>query len=508
MKSDGELMDILNAYDLTGSYRAAAELCGCSHHTVKRAVDDRAAGLAPAVRRARLIDDYLPHIEGWVQDTHGKIRADKAHEKLVALGYTGNERTTRRAVAEVKAQWRVGNTRVHRPWVTEPGLWVQYDFGDGPVVDGRKVVLLVAWLAWCRYRVVIALHDRTAPSVFAGLDRVFRILGGAPSYVLTDNEKTVTTGHIAGVPVRNRQAVSFGRYYGVTVLTCEPADPATKGGVENAVKLAKADIVPTDTNLLDAYGSFADVVAACEQFMGEVNDREHRTTGRRPIEMLAAERTRLHPIPDLPHTTGLGVTRQVPRNTPMISFDHCQYSVPAMLLGQSVWVRHHPATDEVIVCALDDGGPAEVARHRRTTRGTPAIDDAHFPDHEPKIPGDYRIRARNADDHAFLAIGEGAGLWLKEAAAVGTERMREKMRHAVSLAALHTTSDVDWALGHAAVHGRFATGDLDSILAAKDLDPTRHQASENTSLAQGTKGWNMLGNNTIDGTDLDEEETR
>ena len=44
MKSDGELMEILNAYDLTGSYRAAAELCGCSHHTVKKAVEDRNAG--------------------------------------------------------------------------------------------------------------------------------------------------------------------------------------------------------------------------------------------------------------------------------------------------------------------------------------------------------------------------------------------------------------------------------------------------------------------------------
>ncbi|MFT7024400.1 MAG: hypothetical protein ACJA07_003513, partial [Rhodococcus sp. (in: high G+C Gram-positive bacteria)] len=39
MKSDGELMDMLNAYDLTGSFRAAAELCGCSHHTVKKAVE-------------------------------------------------------------------------------------------------------------------------------------------------------------------------------------------------------------------------------------------------------------------------------------------------------------------------------------------------------------------------------------------------------------------------------------------------------------------------------------
>ncbi len=29
-------MEILEAYDLTGSARAAAELAGCSHHTVTR----------------------------------------------------------------------------------------------------------------------------------------------------------------------------------------------------------------------------------------------------------------------------------------------------------------------------------------------------------------------------------------------------------------------------------------------------------------------------------------
>lgn len=29
-------MEILEAFDLTGSYRAAAELAGCDHHTVAR----------------------------------------------------------------------------------------------------------------------------------------------------------------------------------------------------------------------------------------------------------------------------------------------------------------------------------------------------------------------------------------------------------------------------------------------------------------------------------------
>src|SRR5215207_7556033 len=214
LKSDGEIMEILAAYDLTGSQRSAAELTGCSHHTVAAHVAARDAGrpVGVAVRRPRVTDPFLEKIEEWVDASKAKIHADKVHEKLILLGYAGSERSTRRVVAELKGAYRLGHARVHRPWVTEPGMWLQYDFGDGPKVVGVATVLFVAWLAWCRFRVVIALPDRTQRSVIAALDRTFRILGGAPTYVLTDNEKTVTVEHVAGVPVRNREAVSFGRH--------------------------------------------------------------------------------------------------------------------------------------------------------------------------------------------------------------------------------------------------------------------------------------------------------
>ena len=44
MKSDGEIKEILAAYDLTGSLRAAAALSGCSHHTAQKHVAARDAG--------------------------------------------------------------------------------------------------------------------------------------------------------------------------------------------------------------------------------------------------------------------------------------------------------------------------------------------------------------------------------------------------------------------------------------------------------------------------------
>jgi len=497
MKVDVEIMEILAAYDLTGSLRATAELTGCSHHTVARHVAARDAGqpIAEPAYRGRVTDPFLPKIEEWIEASLGKIRADKAHDKLLPLGYEGSERSTRRAVAQVRAAYRLGHVRVHRPWITEPGMWLQYDFGDGPVIEGKKTVLFVAWLAWSRFRVVIALRDRTAPTVFAALDRTFRIIGGAPTYVLTDNEKTVTVSHIAGVPVRNQQTVDFARYYGITVLTCQPADPATKGGSESSVKIAKADIVPKDTNLRPEYASFAEVEAACDLFMDEVNNREHRVTRRKPAAMLDEEYPRLHRIPQAAHTVSFGLSRSVPDNTPMVTFENGQYSVPSYLLGARVFVRSHGVGAEELVIVVHQGidGPVEVARHPRARPGSPSIDDAHFPDHREKVPGDYAIKARSAGEAEFLGIGAGARAWLLEAAAAGTTRMNVKMADAVARAKISGIIPVDEALGEAATYGRFATGDLASILGASNSRAPIHRADEATSLAQGTIGWAAIG---------------
>ena len=147
-----------------------------------------------------VIDPFLPKLEELVDRSKGKIRADVAHDKITAMGYRGSERTTRRAVAGIKAAWQAGRRRVHRPWVPEPGMWAQYDFGDGPLIGQVKTTLFCWWLAWSRFRVVLPLLDKTWPSVAAAIDVALRRAGGVPAYLLTDNEKTVTVEHVAGIP--------------------------------------------------------------------------------------------------------------------------------------------------------------------------------------------------------------------------------------------------------------------------------------------------------------------
>ena len=66
-----------------GSLRAAADLAGCSHHTVARVVAERdAGGAAPRICRPRLVDEFLPKIDEWVEESKGKIRGDVAYDKL------------------------------------------------------------------------------------------------------------------------------------------------------------------------------------------------------------------------------------------------------------------------------------------------------------------------------------------------------------------------------------------------------------------------------------------
>ena len=120
----------------------------------------------------------------------------------------------RRAVGEAKVHFNHGNHRVYRPWIPEPGMWAQWDWGEGPRIGGRRTNLFCAWLAWSRHRVVIPTWDRTLPTVIGCLDRAMRVWGGVQTYWLTDNEQTVSIDHVAGIAVRNPALVAAAALWG------------------------------------------------------------------------------------------------------------------------------------------------------------------------------------------------------------------------------------------------------------------------------------------------------
>jgi hypothetical protein len=223
--------------------------------------------------------------------------------------------------------------------------------------------------------------------------------------------------------------------------------------------------------------------------MDKVNTRPHRATRRPPADMLEEERQHLHRLPEQAFTVVFGESRRVSWSS-TISFHAGIYSVPHTLNDAEVWVRVEG--DEIVITHIDPRlGAREVARHQLTTPGTPRIADEHYP---PRPPGPLgrQPKPTNPAETEFLAIGQGARMWLLEAAAGGTARVKVKMADAVTLARLHGHDRVDWALGHAATHARFAEGDLAAILAANPPGQRRH-ADEVHSMQPSTKAWDRFG---------------
>src|ERR1700747_758306 len=98
--------------------------------------------------------------------------------------------------------------------------------------------------------------------------------------------------------------------------------------------------------------------------------------------MLAEEHEHLHRLPRLPHTICFGQTRKVNWQS-TISVGGAIYSVPHELVDERVWVRI--ADSGLVVVPVDaPAGPREVARHRLTTPGRPALREEHYP---PKPAG-------------------------------------------------------------------------------------------------------------------------
>jgi hypothetical protein len=288
--------------------------------------------------------------------------------------------------------------------------------------------------------------------------------------------------------------VAAGRHYGLVIETCVPYDPESKGGSESTVKIAKADLVPTDANLLGEYPTFAALAASCDSFGAQVNARPHAETRRPPAEMLAEERARMHVLPVEAFTAALGETRLV-RDDRTIRWGPVRYSLPKCWIGHEVWCR--VAGEELVVVGRAPAGLVEIHRHALSTPGRPVILDEHYPDYPPGNGRKVRP-SRPGDDaeRAFSVLGDGTERWLREACATGVVRVRSKMARAVELAALVGAAPVDRALGMAVLAGRFDDGDLVSIvehLGRHDAVADLACADEVYSAQPGTAAWGSFG---------------
>lgn len=454
-------MDVVAAFRDVGTYRGAAAICGVDPKTVKRKVLAHEAGELDdqRARRAsvpRNIDVVRALVAQRVDKTKTKVTAKRLLVEARAEGYAGSARNFRRLVAEEKTRWRAANGRQRRPAVWAPGETLVIDWGTLP----GGIHMFCAVLAWSRVRFVRFARDETAATTFAMLAECFEVLGGVPAKVLADRMGCLKAGTVVGVVIPTPDYVRFATHYGFSPDFCAPADPASKGIVENLVGYAKRDVAAPGVEAdLGAWNAAA--VAWC----AERNAMEHSEICAVPHERLAVEAPLLGALPAARPRIGRCELRKVDKLS-TIRVASVRYSVPSTLVGERVEAVTYDGV--VRIFRIDTG--EQVAAHDQLGPGESSILDEHYP--TPRKPPSRGPRPRTDTKRAFLDLGGPADAFIRAGAAAGMTMLPKEIEVIVNeLLPAHGADVVARALERAVRFGRFRADDVRSILAVGPAAP-------------------------------------
>lgn len=447
MKSARERMDMTAAYREVGSYRGAADICGTTPKTVKRAVAD--AERESQTGAAHNYDSVADLVAERVEKTKARITAKRLLPLARTAGYEGSARNFRRLVATAKAAWRADNHRGRRPGVWAPGDMLVIDWGE---IGALSVFCAV--MAWSRVRFVFFADNQRAETTFACLAECFERLGGVPKTVLSDRMGCLKGGTVAGVVVPTADYVRFATHYGFRPDFCEGHDPESKGLVENLVGYVKSDLmIPEELSVTDLVAANAKGVLWC----AEVNAAEHSEICAVPVERLVAEVELLGPLPSLRARIGKLVIRKVDRLS-CVRFGSARYSVPMRHIGRQVEVR--VADGRVQVVFLGE----VIAAHTVVSPGEASVHDDHYGG--PRPAPARAVRPKTAAEKAFCAYGPVADAFIKGAAASGITSLARDLDELAAMAAAHDRDAFVAALERAVTFRRFRASDVRSIIAA------------------------------------------
>jgi hypothetical protein len=180
-------------------------------------------------------------------------------------------------------------------------MWFQFDWGDGPARgrgDEDVAVLRLAGLEPVPGG--DPRHRQDTAHLIACIDQTLRRFGGVPTYALTDNERTVTTDHVARIAMRHPlNSCSWDGTTGSAVATCVVRRPRSRREAPRPPSGSpRPTSCPPRPTCLPAYTVLRRAgQAACEAF-GHDRSTPACTArpGAIPDEMLAEERHRAAPV--------------------------------------------------------------------------------------------------------------------------------------------------------------------------------------------------------------------
>lgn len=312
-----------------------ARQLNCDRRTVSRYVELAKNGKKPTKRvYQKKTDGFEKIIEEKVKTTAPAIAI--YHYLVKNHGYKGSYSTLKRYIHNLNIEKQ--HNAVIR-FETDPGIQAQVDWKESlkfKTKDGEtiKFNVFLMILGFSRTKFLMVTETRDLQQVEFSLACAFRYFGGVPHEILFDNMRSIIDKARTqySEPVFNENFKVFAEDCGFVPKACVAYRPETKGKVEVTAKLM---------NRLKVYSGditgFDDIRQIASELNDELNSAVCQATGKKPFDLLEAEKPFLHKT-NLGILTGYfidNVKRKVSKES-MISYEGKKYSVPPEYIGKKV----------------------------------------------------------------------------------------------------------------------------------------------------------------------------
>jgi transposase len=312
------------------SMRQIAEKLGISRKRVFRMIHERSLLKPPP---ESILKPYERLIHQWYKD-YPFLKATQVYERLKGYGFMGCYGTVKvytRSLRKKKLGWF--HELEFLPGEEAQVDWMQWRFPFG-VAYGFVLIL-----AYSRYLYVQFYPRHSLEFFMDGHLRAFQEMGGVTHRIRYDNLKSVVLQRTPEL-VLNPQFLDFSRHYGFSIYPCTPGRANEKGRVERVIRDIK------DFLGVNPFSDLREVNRKTSLWCQERNQRIHRTTQKRPIDLLPEEK--LKPLPQIPYSPYQIVMAQISK-TGFVEFETNRYSVASPYSGSSCEILAYPDRLEISV---------------------------------------------------------------------------------------------------------------------------------------------------------------
>ncbi|MFA5433269.1 MAG: IS21 family transposase [Candidatus Paceibacterota bacterium] len=281
---------------------------GISRGRVKRILSDNARDresgaqkVNPPQSKPSKLDSYKPYITELLEKYgNPPITNQRVFELVKEQGYQGKLTILRDYLTLVRGKKTAEPIHCVQ---TSPGQrgshdWSDY-FIDFTLSGSEKVTFLSFILNYSRRQYIEVVEDKSQETLLRALINAFVYLDGVPREVKSDNQKACVDRWELGKPVFNKTYLGFATHYRFIPLTIHPGQPRENLKVERPFWYLEKSFLNGRE-----FRDKEDLKAQLQSWLSQYNDeRIHRTTGRKPIELYQEELAFLQPLPVVGYDT-------------------------------------------------------------------------------------------------------------------------------------------------------------------------------------------------------------